>query len=415
MSVPVFVQLDYQSRYSLLGAMAREIADALADRGALINPPDFTWGAPNVAGGHPGIILWMNFLADVSDLRSEVAGPGSKVSLIQFFVDHPLALWPEQLDTLSRLDNFRMLLPCLDGVHLLRLRWPRLKYVHCLHGVAPAALAPRESIAAPRPTDLVVMGSIHTEAEIAALRAQIPARLHRRVDDTARLLFEHPWMTFEHAAELTLTPTGALVGDWPFLACVWRCVTADVNRRRRVSLVKAMEGVRIAVHGAEAWKEFCRGGASAPERSTIEYRGDLPYTQSAEALAGARACLAWGPTQFTHSFSERLLLSLAAGCATIADDRLLTRRHFGCEDASGSRVLPMEGSTGSAADARPITARVFDAGDPEEARHAVEALLADPDRCASMGLAGRDEIARAHLWAHRVGLIATVSGAAMAA
>lgn len=410
MGFPVFVQFEYQSRYALLGVMARELADAFAEKGCEINPPGVRAG---VQGAPACVILWLNFLASMNDLKPEITRAGSRAALVQFFVDHPLALWPEQMDALSRLDNFRMCLPCLDGAHLLRLRWPRLRHVHCLHGVSRAALADRESIGAPREDGLLVMGSIHTEAEVAAVRAKAPGRLLRGADEIVELMVAHPWMPFEQAAEVALAPMGALVGDWNLLTGVWKYVSAAVNRRRRVALVRAMEGAPTVVYGAEAWKEFCRGGAGAPDRSTIEFRGDLPYAETSAALKRARACLAWGPTQFTHSFSERLLLSLGAGCATVADDRLLVRRHFACEGV-GAEAVRATASAG--ADVKRSTCvRVFDAADAASARAAVEALLADPERRAAMGLAGRDEIERAHLWAHRVDTIAAVGADALAA
>ncbi len=381
MTYPVFLNSRYNSRYSLLGAMAAELADAFARAGHPVNPPAEQCAAPG-----PAASIWFNFLnsiADVAALRAQA--PSRRIGLIQFFVDHPFAVWAEQLDGLSRVEAHRLLLPCADSTHLLRLRWPSLRAVHCLHGVPPSALAPadlieRGHLGAPegdpahRPDGVAVFGSIHTEAELADLREAVPARLRKACDQAAETMLAHPWTTFEQAMDLSQASESLPAAEWSSLSLCWRWVIASVNRARRTALVAAMQGLPTVVYGPDAWKQFCGG--------SIEHRGNIDYAATSAALARARVCLAWGPTQFTHSFSERLLLSLAAGCATIADDRLMARRHFAADGVERVRMV------GAAA--------------PHEARAVAEALLEDVPRRAAMGLAGRAEIARAHLWDHRL-------------
>ncbi len=366
------------SRYDLLSTMATELADALRDAGHPVNPDSVE---------PPYTALWLNFLTDVNDIPPEAASPDARIALIQFFVDHPLALWTQQLDGLARFPTFRLLLPCADSAHLLRLRWPTLRHIHCLHAIPPRALCSPDSISArhaarpPRADhpidDVIILASIHPQSELDDMRARIPFKLQKGADDAVRLLLQHPHMTFEQAADLTLSTQGVLTGEWNILSSLWKYATAAVNRQRRVNLALALDGLPVVIHGSEAWTDICSSSKS------LEYRGNLPYAEIPGALARSRVCLAYGPTQFTHSFSERLLLSLAGGCATVADDRILARAHFARED-------------------QPELLTLVDAADPQHARYAVEALLKDPDRRASMARAGRDEVERAHLWSHRI-------------
>lgn len=376
--IPILIQTKSISRYDLLSAMALEIADALRDAGHTVNPE-------RVA--QPYALCWLNFLADINDIPSDAFAPDARIALLQFFVDHPLALWTQQLDTLARLPNFRMLLPCADSAHLLRLRWPTLRHIHCLHGVPQRALASHDSISARHASrasspdnpvdDVIIVASILPQSELDDMRARIPFKLQKGADESVRLLLDHPHMTFEQAADLTLATQSVITGEWNILSSLWRYVSATVNRQRRVNLALALDGLPVVIQGSDAWTDICSTSKS------LEYRGNLPYAEIPGALARARVCLAYGPTQFTHSFSERLLLSLAAGCATIADDRLLARNHFARED-------------------QPELLSLVDAAQPEHARAAVESLLKDPDRRASMARAARDEVERAHLWSHRV-------------
>ncbi|MBL0927740.1 MAG: glycosyltransferase family 1 protein [Phycisphaerales bacterium] len=386
---PVHIPQTYDSRYALLGAMARELAEAFAARGCPVNPPRH----PAAAAG-PGLFVFFNFLPAVHGVEDLLLSRHARTGVLQVLVDHPLALDERLMDQLAPLPTFRLVTAAPDGAHLLRLRWPALRHAHVPHAISPAALCDEAAIEPShtrpadrggRPVDLAILGSIHTEAELAALRAAIPAPLRRPADDAADLMARHPALTFEDAADLTVGAAGTPTGQWGLLALLWRYVIPAVNRSRRLALLGAMQGVSAAVHGPESWAEHCTG--------TLRYAGPVAYREVPRVLAGARAHLALGPTQFAHAFSERLLLSMAAGCATVADDRVMIGRHFGPD--SGVATFP--------------------AGEPGAARAAVDRLLSDPAAAAGAGLAARRAVADAHLWAHRLPALAAVGGDALAA
>ena len=379
MAFPVYIPMRYESRYSLLGAMARQLAEAFARRGCLVNPT-----SPEV-GAVDSLLVYFNFLPSVEELHPAVKRAGSRVAVVQFLVDHPLALDDQQMDEMARLANYRLFLPCMDGAHLLRLRWPGLIHAHCPHGVPPESLVDAAGIGPDREMDLVVTGSIHTAAELSAMRERMPAAMRGRADEIVGLMVEHPQMAFEQALDVVLCGANVPPGQWRLAAMLWRYATAAVNRSRRMSMVRGMQGVRTAVYGPESWRECCGG--------TIEYRGEVGYAELPGVLARAKVGLAWGPTQFTHTFSERLLLSMGAGCASVADDRLMVRREF----AVGEELL------------------VHAPGDAEDARARVERLLGDREMRVEMARRGRDAVARGHLWEHRLDLFAAVGSAAIAA
>jgi len=386
---PVFIPTRYKSRYSLLGRMCEEFAQAFEEAGYTLRPLDDL-------GRTPGVLLYINFMAEDEDLWRTVMSPRSRLGLVQFFVDHPLALSTTQMDRLARLPHFRMALPCVDSVHLLRMRWPSLRHTHCLHGAPRSALCDPASLEAEhlgggvgaRGEQLVVLGSIHSQEEIDALWESSLDRVRRPAREMVELLLEHPWMPFEQAMDVAVGGDGVAPGEWALAAGLFRMVAPTVNRRRRIALVEAMQGVPTAVYGGQAWAEVCTG--------SLRYAGQVDYADVASTMATARICLAWGPTQFTHSFSERLLLSMAAGSATVADDRLLVRKHFATEGEDQCVAL-------------------FDAAKPESARAAVESLLADPQRALALATRGRAEVERAHLWAHRVPALTEAGVEALAA
>ena len=381
MNLAVFLPTKHISRYSLLGAMGDELREAFARAGATINPG-------GTIQAKAGLFVFLNFPENYDNFKEwagVVEGRGrAGCALVQYFVDHPFALNATLMDRMAALPHYRLLLPCPDDAHLLRLRWPNLKHLHCRHGVSRNALCDPTTLEAGhlappdrggREIDLLVAGSIHSSDELTKLKAPIPATLHASADDMVRFMLEHPLASFGQAFEVC-TPSGVYASNqWQYFQTLWRYVTASLNRERRVRLVQAMQGVNTSVIGTSAWTEFCTG--------TIRYQGEAAYAELPAWFAKARACLAWGPTQFVHGYSERLLLALAGGCAAVADDRAFVRNDFG-----------------------DCTTR-FDAASPMAARDAVERTLADRTASLAHATRGRTLVEQAHLWDHRLPIFIT--------
>lgn len=385
--------------------MAEELAQALERQGGVggrvtrgLEGFGSSLEGGGAASGGPEAAVFFNFPSRLADIPERLRVSDCPVALLQFFVDHPLALDTRVMDGLSELSHFRLVLPCVDSAHLLRLRWPSLKYAHVLHAVPEAALASEGSIRArwdrggrgsgggggggEPACDVVIAGSIHSEEEILRAKSDVPKALQPAREQMVRMLLESPTMAFEQAADLVLSLLGQSSGDWSLLSTLWRSVTPEVNRERRVAMVSQLQGLDVVVYGADAWKPFCNG--------TIRHGGNVAYDRLPNALAQGRTCLAWGPTQFAHSISERVLLSMAAGCATLSDDRWLARQLFKVDGDGASLAL-------------------FDPTRAHSAREAVERLLASPVASMAMARRGRLEVAGRHLWKHRLGLLTAIA------
>jgi spore maturation protein CgeB len=189
-------------------------------------------------------------------------------------------------------------------------------------------------------------------------------------------------MSFTQAFDLGLPANLHATNFWGLMEAVWKYATAKANTLRRVAIVKAMQGLPALVAGPAAWEPHCTG--------SIRYAGEIPYANVAGWLRQARVCVAWGPTQFAHTFSERLLVAMAAGCAAVTDDRLLARREF---DPAGGKPMCL----------------FADAANPDAVRAAVERLLASPDEAATLARRGRKRVEAAHLWFHRIDTFAAAA------
>lgn len=381
MRVPVWILRRYESRYSLLGAMADELAAAFAAHGDRFEVMD---GLPD--GSQGGMFVFFNMPAAIEAIPAAVRRPGSRIACVQILVDHPLALAANVMDATSMLPNFRLALPSIDGLHLLRLRWPKLVHGHVPHGISRERLIDLDAVTAEgmaaREFDVVVGGSIHSEDELRALKWQLPQQAHGWVDEIVMLMLAEPMLPFEQAVDLVAGSRGVVTGNWTTLAGLWRVTSAHLNRLQRVQMAEELQGLNVGVFGGPAWESVCRG--------TLRWQGDASYTDIADVFAHGRVCLAWGPTQFEHTFSERLLLSMAAGCASVADDRYMIGQHFAFEGADQA-------------------VQVFDARYPGALRESVERLLGDGDRQVSVARHGRAAVEAGHLWEHRVDKLAMLA------
>jgi hypothetical protein len=387
MALHVYIPTQFVSRYSLLGVFARELAEAFASAGAVVN-----------AAVHPadqrGVFVLFNTPERTENIKAWVqstVGDLRDAAVLHYHVDHPLALHAPHMDEFVTWPTYRLLMPCRDDGHLLRLRWPTLKHLNCGHGIAPASLCSDASLEeehaqeqgeGPRRIPLVLAGTIHGRAELAQMRGALPEGLREIADAAAGLMAVSPQMPFSQAFDLSL-PGGVFANDhWKLMEAVWRYATAHANATRRVMMARAMQGVPALVVGPAAWEEHCVG--------TLRYGGELPYENLPALLRQARVTLAWGPTQFAHTYSERLLLSMGAGCATVTDDRLTTRVQF-------------------VQDERQPACLIADVSEPERVREAVDALLESPDLAAAVACRGRAVVEAGHLWGHRLNAFAAAA------
>ncbi len=383
----IWIHGRYQSQYGLLGAMSKELADAFTARGYdaelfYFDPQDMP---------DEGTIFFMNVPLSLDDLPPGLFVPGSNLRAVQMFVDHPFALPDsiiDQWESVNALDNFRLCLPCLDDAHLLRPRFPNLVHSWIPHGIPRDSLCDLDAMTMDQYTnkefDVVVTGSVRPQDEIDTCLRQIgdPSTLSL-VHEITNLMIKEPHLGYVTACDLVMGSRGIITGKWITQKFLWTLIIAIVNRHRRIQTVQSLQGLRVGVFGSESWLPHCTG--------TIEYAGEVEYASCAGAFARGRVGLAWGPTQFVHSYSERIMQAMAGGASVLCDDRLLVRRDFNKAAGSGP------------------TARLFDWGDPDGARNAVDQQLADPESAIAMARRGRVHVENTCLWEHRVDDIADLA------
>jgi len=360
--------------------MAAEITEAFIAKGYDARLIDIA----QETGPTQGVFFFLNTPSSFDHLPTALFSPESNLSAVQLHVDHPFALPDSILDEWvlrASLDRYRLLLPCLDDVHLLRTRFAGMVHSWMAHGIPREALCPHDSLTTRayenRAFDVVFTGSIWTQEKIDASLGQLNAGMAGIVNEVVHLMTKEPHLGYVAATDLAMGSRGIITGDWVTQKYLWGLVVAIVNRHRRTQTVKSMQGLKVGVFGSSAWKEHCTG--------TIEYAGEIRYSQCASAFAQGRIGLAWGPTQFVHSYSERIMQAMAGGSCVVTDDRLLVRRDFnGAASPDGD------------------TTCLFDWSDPNAAREAVDSKLMDIDGALAMAKRGRALVESSCLWEHRV-------------
>jgi hypothetical protein len=385
-----YIVTESESRYSLLGAMGQQFGLAMARCGLEVNPDaggPAAWSKEGRAA-----YIFFNHLASVEEAygwagaperMGEGAGGGDGGrAVVQWCVDHPLTIAPEWLDRMSADPGFRLLTVTSDDAHLLALRFPRLKHATVWHGVDESALCDPTAIenTRDRDIDVIIAGSIASDAELARLLAQVPGVLRSVCDEVVALRLAHPTMSFGQAVDLAL-PSGARANDhWLLMKTIFAYTTAVVGRARRVAAAQAMQGLNVMLVGTEAWREFATG--------TLKYAGRVGYQDLPGWLMRSKVCLAVSPPQFVAGFSERVLLSMAAGCATVAEERVMLKKEFGTSGAI----------------------KMYTPDRPALARAMAETLLGDAKARTMMGAAGREIVVQGHLWGHRVEMVMAAAG-----
>ncbi|MFK7882842.1 MAG: glycosyltransferase [Phycisphaerales bacterium] len=367
MNQAVYLQTRYQSAYSLLGAMAEQLADTLRALGHDVQEPD-----PSSPPAH-GTFLFFNAPPTLATFPPALLERNSDLRAIQIFVDHPFALPADVLDQWNDrngLENLSLYLPCADDAQLLGRRFPSLQHHWIPHAIPRHALCDSNDLTDQqwqgRPHDIVLAGSINTETEINTELSKLPQAAHAIVRETAAIMLRDPSLGYVQAIDL-VHPTPR---TWQMDQQQWRVTNMIVNRVRRTGVVNALQGLNAVVYGSDAWKPHCNG--------TIRHAGNAAYADIHRTFASARVAIAWGPTQFAHSYSERLMLAMAAGCAPISDNRHLVRRDF------------------------PNACALYNASNPTTARAACEHMLSNPERALKLAKNARKQAERECLWEHRV-------------
>jgi hypothetical protein len=362
------VPTKYESRYGLLKAFADQFCAAWGVSGGEVNPP--------LREGVSSVFLFFNNPSSPQALHQWMGPVLGPRAVVQWCVDHPLTLPAAHVDRYAAIPGYRLVMVGRTTCTCCRCAGRRSAQRGCGTAWTPARCATRGAITGGREFDLVIAGSIASEAAIDEMRGVIPGALRSGAEEIIALRTRYPQLSFGQAWDAAMPRLDHPGDHWNQMSAVFQYTTAVVNRTRRTALVKAMLGVRTRLLGTETLRALCGG--------TVEYGGECAYADVPRELARAKVCLALGPTQFVQSFSERLLLSLAAGCATVADARVSVEQEFG-----------MAGCV-----------EAFDVASPEAARAAVEALLKDDTKRVEMGRCGRRAVAQGHLWTHRVPTIA---------
>lgn len=397
--IALYVPDDAKSRYALIGEFYRQIGTSAVDAGMEWNP------AP--VGGlravRPSIFLFINAARDPQVISEWIGSTAhmhaTPIALVQWLIDHPFNLDRRLVDAFCTNSRYCLVTVADDDAMLLRMRWPTLQHFRVSQGVPrdmlvdPARIEPSHMSADSRDIDVLLTGTIASDAEIEQLRSILPASvvLEKACDEIVQLRVKHPSLGFLHAVE-TCVPSPFICPDhWGLLAAMFRLTTALANRERRIAMLRSLArtGLSVTVLGTASWRGVVEDLRRESPKARIRLVQDVDYAHLPPWIARAKVYIGVNPTQFVHAYSERLLLGLASGAATVTDDRIGVRREFQNEYRSRET------------DGKPCLV-TFDPARPDDLASRVVDLLANPSQRVELALNGRTLVEKRHLWSHRL-------------
>lgn len=381
----IWIHHQYQSQFDLLGAMSEELCEAFNAKGVDARLRKLTVDTMPTEG----TMFFMNTDDTLLGIPPELLKQNSSMRAIQYYVDHPFGLSDGGIDKwneINQLENYRLALPCIDDAHLLRYRFPNLVHGWVPHGIPRSALCNVETLTPDhynaREFDVVVTSSVWSQERINdAISTIKDPGIAQMINDIANMMIRDPHLGYVAACDIALGSRGIITGKWITQKHLWNLVIAIVNRFRRIETVKALQGLKVGVFGTDEWAKHCSG--------TIHYAGQATYAECAGAFERGRVALAWGPTQFVHSYSERIMQAMAGGACVVADDRMMVRHDFNGTMSANSEFP---------------TAKLFDWSGTNiaAAREAIDYQLAHPQESLEMAKRGRLLAEKTCLWEHRV-------------
>lgn len=376
MQPALFVPTKYESRYGLLGTFCAEVIEAARALGVVVNP-DAQETRQRVAGGEwLPVFVMFNMPGGTAELGAWMNGVGGGGVLVQWMVDHPFHADAKLLDMFAKQGAYRFACVADDDLHLLQLRWPGVKRMRLWHGVPRGALC--AEVRGSRDVDVLLAGSLPEPAETERLRTCVPEVLRDCSERLVELRERSPAMSFGQAFDIC-APAGLHCDDlWSLMTVMFRYTTAELNRRRRVSTLRALHGLRVTVLGNDAWREHM-----SAEMTLV---GQVAYAELRAWAARSKVWVAVNPAQFAGAFSERLLIGLAGGAACVSDDRAWVNSAF-----SG-------------------VCATYGGNDMDGLRRRVDGLLGNENERHTLGVSGRRLVEERHLWEHRVQMLLEMLG-----
>ncbi len=221
------------------------------------------------------------------------------------------AFWKntEYIDQYATYDNFVLFnnTPC-DNEPIGKF-FPKLKHAYVPVGV-DLDLWKRKDVE--KDIDVLFMGRVEDyEAQMAKLQETMPELVFGLMKQIYGLALEHPALSFWQVCQILEKHVGLKLDIEQYIL-LFRNVGVMIAHKKRVDMIKALQGFNVKVFGNELWKKYLPDG--------MEYMGECDYRDSVDVVNRAKIVLSTQPFQLTLGIPERIFDASAAETFVLSND-----------------------------------------------------------------------------------------------
>ena len=215
----------------------------------------------------------------------------------------------EYLDQFASYNNFVVFnnTPC-DNEPIGKF-FPMLKHAYVPVGVD---LDLWKKNGAEKDIDVLFMGQVEDyEAHINHLKETMPELVFGLMNQIYELAIQHSALSFWQIFQILEKHIGLKLDIHQYLL-LFRNVEVLITNKRRIDMIKALDGVKLKVFGNELWKKYLPDSA--------EYMGECDYNDSVDIVNQAKILLSSQPFQHTLSIPERIFNASAVETFVLSND-----------------------------------------------------------------------------------------------
>lgn len=221
------------------------------------------------------------------------------------------AFWKntEYLDQFANYDNFVVFntTPCDNEP--IGTFFPKLKHAYVPVGVDLDMWKKQDTT---KDIDVVFMGRVFDyETHMQDLKKNMPELVFGLMMQIYELAIKHPALSFWQISEMLKKHINLQLDIEQYLL-LFRHVGLMVTHKKRVDMLKALDGVNVKVFGNDLWTKFL------PE--SAEYMGECDYRDSVDIINRSKIVLSSIPFQLTLGIPDRILNASAVETFVLSND-----------------------------------------------------------------------------------------------
>jgi spore maturation protein CgeB len=221
--------------------------------------------------------------------------------------------------------NPKFIFACVSPVdeEPVKYFYPGLEFLYFPHACDPAIWHPDDG---EKEHDIVFLSSVKDyEADIEALKKQIPPAMFKMFMDMYQCAMRNPEMSFWDIYKVYSDIYEFSLKEYSLFFVFFNKLCYSVTYKRRIEMLRALKDFNVKVWGLPTWKQYIEGN--------VQYMGMADVFESAKIIRKSKIVLHIQPMHILYGLHERVLNSLASETFVLSDYNQQFEFNFpGCID-----------------------------------------------------------------------------------